>query len=77
MSEQQINQILKRLDKQDEKQKQQDEKLDHIITTITPISEAYRTANAIKRLFYALTIAAGTIAGSVLAVRELFKVFKE
>ncbi len=66
MSEQQIKQILKRLD-------DQDEALKAIHATLAPISETYKTANAIKKFAYAAVIAAGTIAGSILAVRELIK----
>lgn len=66
MSEQQIQKILKRLD-------DQDEALKAIHATLAPIAETYATANAIKKFAYAGIIAAGAIAGSILAVRELIK----
>lgn len=77
MTDQQIRQILKRLDDQDleyrKRLDKQDEALQEIHETIAPIAETYRNANAIKRFVYAAIIALGTIAGSIIAVRELIK----
>lgn len=73
MSDQQIKQILEHLRKQDLKIEEINKKMDEQNTVLEPIAKTYENANALKRFAFAAIISAGTIAGSIVAVRELIR----
>lgn len=47
--------------------------MDEQNTVLEPIAKTYENANALKRFAFAAIISAGTIAGSIVAVRELIR----